>query len=104
MRSEAERLQDIQEAITRIERYAQRGRTAFESDELVQVWIIHHLQIIGESASKISVSFHQAHPEIPWAQIIAMLNILIHDYFGNEVWAVIEKDLPDLKQKIGGLK
>ncbi len=36
MRSDRERLLDILEAIERIEKYAARGRNAFEEDELVQ--------------------------------------------------------------------
>lgn len=38
----------------RIERYAQRGREVFETDELLQTWIIHHTQIIGEAARKLT--------------------------------------------------
>jgi hypothetical protein len=38
MRDPKERLRDILEAIARIERYASRGREAFEQDELIQCW------------------------------------------------------------------
>ena len=91
------------EAIERIERYAARGRQAFETDELLQTWVVHHIQIIGEAVRKLSDALRSAHPEIPWAQIIAMRNIVVHDYFGvdtQEVWAAVERDLPDLKRKI----
>ena len=54
MRREAERLQDILDAIAAIERYASQGRQAFDEQELIQVWVIHHLQIIGEAASSLS--------------------------------------------------
>ena len=47
MRDERERLQDILDAIAAIEKYAARGRAAFERDELVQTWIVRHVQIIG---------------------------------------------------------
>jgi len=50
MREPKERLRDILEAIAAIERYAARGRKAFEEDELVQNWMVRHLQIIGEAA------------------------------------------------------
>jgi len=43
-------LQDILDAIAHIERYAARGRKAFEKDELIQNWFVRHLQIIGEAA------------------------------------------------------
>ena len=37
MRDPRERLQDILDAIDHIQRYARRGRLAFESDELIQI-------------------------------------------------------------------
>jgi uncharacterized protein with HEPN domain len=43
MRDPEECLRDILDAIARIERYAARSREAFEQDELIQVWIVHHL-------------------------------------------------------------
>lgn len=48
MRNPRERLLDILEAIARIERYAALGKARFLQDELVQVWIVHHLERIGE--------------------------------------------------------
>ncbi len=52
--NDRERLQDILEAISQIEKYAVRGQEEFQQNELVQVWIIHHLQIIGEASSNLS--------------------------------------------------
>ena len=50
MRREDERLQDILDAIAAIEKYTDLGRQLFDNEELIQVWIIYHLQIIGEAA------------------------------------------------------
>ena len=103
MRDDRERLLDIQEAIDNINKYAVRGKDAFEEDELVQNWIIRHLQILGEATAKISDDFKEQHPDIPWHKIIGMRNILIHDYFGidiNVVWSIVEKDLPALERQI----
>lgn len=103
MRDPRERLRDILDAIARIERYKAKGREAFESEELIQVWTVHHLQIIGEAAAQLGREFHAAHPEIPWAQIIAMRNVLVHDYFGidlNELWNVVERDLKAVRGDI----
>ena len=49
MRRDRQRLEDILEAIERIEKYATGGRANFDGDELVQTWVVHHLQIIGEA-------------------------------------------------------
>jgi uncharacterized protein with HEPN domain len=103
MRDDRERLHDIHEAIERIEKYASRGREGFEQEELVQVWIIHHLQIIGEACSALAPDFRDGRPQIPWSEIIGMRNILVHRYFGIDldiVWSAVEKDLPNLKREI----
>jgi|SRR4030042_3885355 uncharacterized protein with HEPN domain len=103
MRNDRERLLDIKEAIENIKKYSVKGRHTFEKEELVQNWIIHHLQIIGEAAAKISDGFQEQHPDIPWLKIIGMRNILVHDYFRidvSAVWSVVEKDIPQLEQQI----
>ena len=103
MRDDRERLLDIQEAIARIEKYAARGRESFEHDELIQSWVVHHLQLIGEAARALSDAFRGQHAEVPWSQIIGMRNILVHHYFEvdvNVVWSVVERDLIDLKGKV----
>ena len=106
MRDVCERLQDILEAIAQVERYATRGRDAFDGDELIQTWIVHHLQIIGEAAGGLGSTFHSANREVPWPQIVALRNILVHEYFGvdlEEVWATVQRDLPALKAQVQAL-
>ena len=106
MRSDRERLLDILEAIQRIERYAAGGRAAFEADELLQVWIVYHLQVIGEAVRLLSETTRAQQPDVPWAPIVGMRHILVHEYFGidrNLVWAVVERDLPALKAAVQAL-
>ena len=43
MRNDVERLRDILEAIERLEKYANQGKTVFEQEELIQTWVIYHL-------------------------------------------------------------
>ncbi len=82
MRDVSERLCDIQEAIARITKYTSQGREKFDRNELVQTWVVHHLEIIGEATRSIPQDFKDLHPEIAWKQISRMRNILIHIYFG----------------------
>ena len=106
MRDDRGRLQDIIDAIKQIERYVKRGRRAFEEDELLHTWMIHHIQIIGEAASRLTPSFRKTHHDIPWPQIIKMRHVLVHDYFGidlGEIWAVVERDLPALKKQVSAI-
>jgi len=103
MRDESERLRDILEAIERIEKYAARGRAAFDEDELVQMWVVHHIEVIGEACRALPDEFQARYAGVPWSDIIGMRNILVHHYFGidpDAVWAVVEHDLPDLKLNV----
>ncbi|WOD38190.1 DUF86 domain-containing protein [Nodosilinea sp. E11] len=106
MRSDREKLEDILEAIERIERYAVQGVQAFEQSELIQVWFIQNLQVIGEASRSLSASIREQHPEVPWSQIIGMRNVLAHNYFEVDVdivWTVIDQELPALKQNIASI-
>ena len=103
MRDDKERLQDILEAIAQIEKYAVQGEAEFQQNELIQVWIVHHLQIIGEASSSLSQASINKYLQVPWAEIIAFRNILVHEYFRVDlkaVWRIIERDLPDLKNQV----
>lgn len=103
MRRETERLQDILDAIAAIERYASQGWQAFDDQELIQVWIVHHLQIIGEAANTLSADLMNQYAEVPWAQIVAFRNLVVHEYFRvslNLVWAIVQNNLPPLKATV----
>lgn len=105
MRSDRERFVDILEAIEKIERYISLGRQVFDTDELLQVWVVRHLQIIGEAASRVSVETQSRFSEIPWGKMIGMRHVLVHGYFEIDldiVWSVIENDLRPLKEQIQG--
>ena len=103
MRREDERLQDILDGISAIERYASQGRSAFDKQELIQVWMIHHLQIIGEAANALSTETLSSYSEIPWRQIIGLRNMLVHEYFKIDqqvIWDIVQLDLPILKATV----
>jgi uncharacterized protein with HEPN domain len=103
MRRDAERLQDILDAIAAIERYADQGRQAFDEQELIQIWFVHHLQIIGEAANSLSSDLTDQYSDVPWAQIVGFRNIVVHEYFRvslNLVWVIVQNNLPPLKLTI----
>ena len=68
--------------------------------------VVKELEIIGEAANNLSPEFQQAHPEIPFRDIIDMRNFLIHEYFGintKTVWDTCKNDLPPLKEIIADI-
>ena len=103
MRIVEERFLDMMEAIQRIDKYAGRGRQAFVADELIQTYIVHNLQILGEAAAKIPSDQQREYPELPWPKMIGMRNVLVHNYFNIDldiVWQVVESELPILKESL----
>jgi uncharacterized protein with HEPN domain len=103
MRSDIERVEDVQKAIRDIEEFTAGGEQTFYSDKMIQSAVIYQIQIIGEAVYKLSEEFKKKYMEIPWARIERTRHILVHDYFDvnlNIVWTIIQKDLPELKTSI----
>lgn len=105
MRDDQRRLEDILEAVARIERHTAGGRDDLDN-ELVETWVVHNIQIIGEAARALSDESRRRLPTVPWPQIIGMRHVLVHDYFSVDrarVWSVVAEDLPKLKREVEGL-
>lgn len=103
MRSGADQLGDILAAIVKIQERMTDSTETFQRDEMLQVWVIHHLQVIGEAARGVSQPVKDRHPEVQWPQIIALRNILVHEYFGlnmHQVWTMAQRDLPKLEEQV----
>ncbi|OIO53204.1 hypothetical protein AUJ46_05680 [Candidatus Peregrinibacteria bacterium CG1_02_54_53] len=96
-------LQDILDAIAKVETYASEGEHDFFKDGKTQDAVIRQISIVGEAAAKLPAALRAQHREIPWRQIIGMRNIVVHDYSETDlpmVWKVAERDLPALKKAI----
>jgi uncharacterized protein with HEPN domain len=103
MRDPKERLRDMLEAIAAIERHRDRGKAAFEEDELLQGWFVRNLQIIGEAARALPEDVRALGPEIEWPNIVGMRNVLVHGYFDIDadlVWEAVSRDALALKPRI----
>lgn len=71
----------------------------FEGNELLQHGTVRALEVIGEAARKVSGEFRDAHPQIPWHEMIGLRHRLIHEYFRidlRRVWDTVQNDLPKL--------
>lgn len=72
------RLQDILNAIEAIETYGVSSYDEFLADSKTQDAILYNLIIIGEAANRVSETFQEQHPGIPWSSIIGTRNIIVH--------------------------
>jgi uncharacterized protein with HEPN domain len=77
------------------------GRTRKDLDDDL-VWtlgLVKCVEIIGEAAARMGKETKERNPQIPWAQIVAMRNRLVHLYFDidpDQVWNAVTEDLPPL--------
>jgi uncharacterized protein with HEPN domain len=93
----------ILECLNAIRTYVAEGARALHADRRTRKATLRELQELSESTKRLSPSLRQEHPEIPWANIAGFRNVLVHDYLGlrlDEVWAVIERDLPHLRAAV----
>jgi len=65
------------------------------------------LQVLAESAKRVSGELKAAHPEIDWHGIVGFRNVLVHEYLGinlQRVSDIVSLDLPDLKVRMEVLR
>ena len=92
-----QQLDDILGAIGFIHEYIKdMNFNAFEADRKTQDAVIRNLEVIGEAARILPNEIKEKTSEIEWRKIIALRNILIHEYFGVNlkiVWDVVQNKL-----------
>lgn len=102
MRADRERIKDMIDALQRIQERTE-GVVGALSDELIQTWVIRHIEILGEAARAVSAELRADHPEIAWSEIVTMRNLLIHRYFDVDATALdhtVEQVLPTLNAQL----
>ena len=80
-----------------------RTRRDLDTDRMFTLALMKSIEIIGEAATKVSRPVQAQHPDIPWADIVAMRNRLIHVYFSinhDVLWQTVSGDLPRLVQQL----
>jgi len=99
-------LAHILECAQKIERFTADGRGRFLRDAMLQDAVLRNFEIIGEAAKRLDDTYRTAHPEIPWRALAGLRDVLIHQYEGvdaERVWAIVERELPYLREAIAAL-
>lgn len=102
-------IQDVFEAIDKINSYVS-GITDGEklkNDQKTYDAVIRNFAVIGEAVKNIYEEVRKNYPNVEWKEIMAMRNLLIHEYWGiNEkvMWNAIKKNLPELKEILAKIK
>lgn len=103
-RQDAELIDDILEAISRIFHYTEgQSYEAFLEDAKTQDAVVRNLEILGEAVRGLSGEFQKSHANLDWKSMTGMRDRLIHHYFGvnwDIVWNVIQEKLPGLHESL----
>jgi len=103
-RSWKDRIEDILEAIAKIERYI-AGMTyeEFQADDLKIDAVMRNLTIIGEAARYTPPEVEASHSEIAWVQMRGIRNLLVHQYPDIKldiIWDTLQNNLPLLSHQL----
>lgn len=93
-------IEDILEAISRIQRYT-RGMVFddFHVSDITIDAVVGNFTVIGEAARQVPSELEKRYPEIPWEKMRGLRNVVIHQYFGMDLkilWETAQNDLPPL--------
>jgi uncharacterized protein with HEPN domain len=98
------RIDDIIEAIDKIERYTHGiDFASWQNDEKTVDAVIRNLEVIGEASSHLPSEVQEQYEDVPWDMMKGIRNILAHEYFGVDleiVWKTVKEDLPILKKRL----
>lgn len=78
---------------------AGRKREDLESDDMLRRALVNAVQEIGEAASRITDGGRARAPTLPWGQIVAMRNVLVHVYWGvdnDQLWNTVTTEVPPM--------
>ena len=76
---------------------ADRTRGDLDDDEVLALALTRLLEILGEASKGISAATKERYPDLPWSQMAATRDRLIHGYFSVDldiVWEIVRHDLP----------
>lgn len=94
------RLQHMLDASQEAVRFTQgKNRDELDHDRVLALALVKLIEIVGEAASRVTAESQRAHPNVPWRDIVAMRNRLIHGYFDvdlDRVWDTVTDDFPPL--------
>ena len=80
-----------------------RTRADIEADRVVFLALLKLVEMVGEAATRVAEPVQQAHPEVPWREIIGTRNRLLHGYDAvdhNILWDIVTADFPPLAEQL----
>jgi len=101
-RSDSERFADIIDSIDRCQQYAPYLRSG-EHIAMAHDAVLRNLAVIGEAVRGLSPQTREALPDVPWAAIAGLRNVVVHEYFRinpDLILDIVDDQLSALKDKL----
>lgn len=101
-RSDSERFADIIDSIDRCQQYAPYLRSG-EHIAMAHDAVLRNLAVIGEAVRGLSPQTREALPDVPWAAIAGLRNVVVHEYFRinpDLVLDIVDDQLSALKDNL----
>jgi len=93
-------LRHILRCISRIEEYVAGSPEGLLHSHLVQDAVLRNLQTMAESTQRLSPALKAQQPEVDWAALAGLRNVLVHAYLGvdlDQIQRAVERDMPGLR-------
>jgi uncharacterized protein with HEPN domain len=93
----------VQESMTYIARWVADGRDVFMTDVRTQAATIRKLHELSESLKRLYAVIGERYPQVPWREVIAFRDVIVHDYLGlnlDRIWDIATVQVPALKPHI----
>lgn len=82
---------------------AGKERGDLDTDRMLALALVKTIEIIGEAGARVSKEGRSEVPLVPWREVVAMRNRLIHAYLDVDldvVWQTVVEDLPPLAEAL----
>lgn len=97
-----------------VARQVSKGREVFldTDDDAVRAAVEHHLELMAEAAGKLSRSFREVNPEVPWERLAGLRVDAAHPYDEGKtgplaperLWSFVNEDLPSITRRLARLR
>jgi uncharacterized protein with HEPN domain len=104
-RSDHERFADILAAIRRCQAYEEYIHSE-ELGSMAYDAILRNLAVIGEAVRSLPLEARDQMPDLPWAAIAGLRNIVVHEYFRvnpDLILDIVDHQLAPLAERLRGL-
>ena len=82
-------------------------KQTFVGDRRAQQAVAYNLAVLGEAARALSAGLRDRYPEVPWRDVVAQRNVVVHEYHRLDIdglWNTATEDIPRLDEQLAAIE